>query len=67
MPLYHFVVRTGDHTHDDPDGVQLPNHDAAKDFASRIVRELKDDGYCPGNAAVVIHDETGQTVQSFPF
>ncbi|MFZ2081229.1 MAG: hypothetical protein WAV38_32200 [Xanthobacteraceae bacterium] len=67
MPRYHFVVRAADFTLDDPDGVHLPNHDAAKYEGKRIVRELKDDSYCPGNAAVVILDETGQTVQSFPF
>jgi hypothetical protein len=67
MPRYHFVVCETDHTHDDPEGVQLPSHDAAKDHGNRIVRELKDGGYCPGNAALVIHDETGQPVDSIPF
>jgi hypothetical protein len=67
MPRYHFVVREADYTHDDPDGVQLPSHDAAKDHESRIVRELKDGGYCPGSAILIIHDETGQTVHSIPF
>jgi len=67
MPRYHFVVRAPDHTHDDPDGVDLPSQDAAKDHGDRIVRELKDDGYCPDNAALVIHDETGQRVHSIPF
>jgi hypothetical protein len=67
MPRYHFVVRAPDHTYDDPDGTHLPNHDAAKDQGKRIVGELKDGGYCPGNAALVIHDETGQTVHSIPF
>jgi hypothetical protein len=66
MPLYHFVVRTGDHTHD-PDDVQLPDHYAAKALASRIVSELKDGGYCPGNATLVINDETGRTVHSIRF
>jgi len=67
MPRYHFVVRTPNDMLDDPDGMHLPNHDAAKDEGNRIVRELKDDGYCPGNAALVIKDETGQTVHSVPF
>jgi hypothetical protein len=47
--------------------MQLPGHDAAKDHENRIVRELKDGGYCQGNAALVIHDETGQTVHSIQF
>jgi hypothetical protein len=67
MPRYHFVVCEPDRTHDDPDGMQLPSHDAAKDHGNCIVRELKDGGYCPGNAALVIHDETGRTVHSIPF
>ena len=67
MPRYHFVVREPDHTHDDQDGVHLPNHDAAKDHGDRIVRELKEDGYHPGDAALDIHDETGQKVHSIPF
>jgi hypothetical protein len=41
MPRYHFVVRAADFTLDDPDGVHLPNHDAAKDEGKRIVRELE--------------------------
>ncbi|HEX8801138.1 MAG TPA: hypothetical protein VF772_21120 [Terriglobales bacterium] len=41
MARYHFVVCGPDHTHDDPDGMQLPTHDAAKDHGNRIVRELK--------------------------
>ena len=67
MPRYHFVVCEPDHTHDDADGMHLPSHDAAKDLGNRMVLELKDGGYRPGNAALVIHDETGQTVHSIPF
>jgi hypothetical protein len=67
MPHYHFLVRTSDQMLDDSDGMHLPNHDAAKDEGNRIVRELKDDGYCPGDAALLIKDETGQTIHSIPF
>ena len=67
MPRYQFVDCEPDRTHDDPDGMQLQSDDAAKDRGNRIVRELKDGGYCPGNAALVIQDETGQTVYSIPF
>ena len=32
MPRYHFVVRAPDHTTlDDPDGMHLPSHEAARD------------------------------------
>jgi len=29
VAYYHFVVRTSDHTHDDPHGTHFPNHEAA--------------------------------------
>jgi hypothetical protein len=47
MARYHFVVRAPDHTHDDPDGMHLPSHEAA-----RVVRELKDGGYQPADASL---------------
>jgi len=62
MPRYHFVVRVYDHTHGDPEGVDLPNHEAATEHGHRIVRELREDGY--QNAALVVHDETGQLIHS---
>jgi hypothetical protein len=67
MPLYHFVVREPDFTHDDPEGVDLPDDDAAKHEGQRIVRELKESGYDAGDAVLVVHDERGQTVHSIPF
>ena len=66
-PRYHFVVRALDHTHDDPDGMHLPNHEAARDQGHRIVRELTEEGCRPGDAALVIQDETGQIVHSITF
>jgi hypothetical protein len=65
MPHYHFVVREPDYTLDDPDGMHLPNHEAARDQAHRIVRELQEDGL--SDAVLLVHDETGQTVHSIPF
>jgi hypothetical protein len=62
MPRYHFVVRVSDHTHDDHEGVHLPNHEAAREHGDRIVRELREDGY--HDAALVIHDETGLLIHS---
>jgi hypothetical protein len=67
MPRYHFVVQGPDHTHDDPDGVHLPNDDAARDHGHRIVRELNESGCCSGNTALVIHDEVGQIIHSISF
>jgi hypothetical protein len=67
MPLFHFVVRAPDHTHDDPDGTHFPNHDAAREHGHQIVRELSEDGYNPGNAALLIQDGTRQTIHSITF
>jgi len=67
MPRYHFVVRAPDHTHDDPDGTHFPNHDTAREHGHRIVRELADGGYKPGDAVLLVQDETRQTVHSITF
>jgi len=68
MPRYHFVVRTPDHTHDDPDGMDFPNLEAAKEHGHRIVRELREeDGYTPGDSPLLIQDETRETLHSISF
>jgi len=65
MPRYHFVVSAPEHTHDDSDGAQFPNHEAAREHGHRIVRELTEDGYQDG--VLLVHDERGQIVHSIPF
>jgi uncharacterized protein DUF6894 len=67
MPRFHFVVRAPDQTHDDPDGMEFPNHEAAREHGHRIVRELREDGLVPGDASLLIHDETGRIITSIPF
>jgi len=67
MPRYHFVFCAPDQTHDDPDGTHFPNYEAARDHGHQIVRELKEDSYQPGEASLVIHDETGRIVHSITF
>ena len=67
MPRYHFVVRAPDHTHDDPDGTHFPTPQIAREHGHRIVRELREGGYCPADAALLIEDETRQTIHSIPF
>ena len=42
-------------------------NEAAKEHGHRIVRELKEGGYSPGDAALLIHDEAGQIVHSITF
>ena len=67
MPLYHFVVRESDFTHDDPEGVDLPDDDAARDEGQRTVRELKESGYDAVDAVLIVQDERGRIVHSIPF
>lgn len=67
MPWYYFLVEMPDYTYDDPDGTRLPNDAAAKDYARRVVRELKETGFGSADALLHIRDEGGQTIQSIPF
>ncbi len=64
---YHFVVRAPDHTHDDPHGSHFPNHFTVREYGHRIVRELKEGGYYPGDAALLIHDEMGTIIHTISF
>jgi len=63
----YFVVREPDFTHDDLEGEQLPNDDAARDEVYRIVRELKESGYDAVDAVLIVEDESGRIVHSIPF
>jgi hypothetical protein len=65
MPRYHFVVRALDQTLDDPDGIHFSTHQAAREHGHRVVRELREEGHQDG--VLLVHDETGQIVQSIPF
>jgi hypothetical protein len=64
---YYFVVEAPDHKHDDPWGIHLPDHEAAKDYGHRIVKELKEGGYHPPDSILVVRDEMGNTIHSIPF
>ena len=44
MPRYYFVIRAKDGQYDDPSGSDLPNIEAAKAYAHRIIEELKEGG-----------------------
>jgi hypothetical protein len=45
----------------------LPNDEAARNHADRIVRELKEGGYDPPDSTLVVQDEMGNTIDSIPF
>ena len=41
MARYHFVVRESNFTHDDPDGVHLPNDDVARERIRKVQRAIQ--------------------------
>jgi hypothetical protein len=67
VPRYHFLTHASDHKHDDPDGLHLPSHDAARDHGYRVVRELKEGGYHPPGATLLVQDEAGEIIHPVPF
>ena len=40
MPRYHFAVKDAAR-YDDPDGTELPDDAAARDYAIRVIREVQ--------------------------
>ena len=67
MPQYYFVVETPDHVYDDSEGKQLPNDSAAKGYAERVVRELKECDFESAGATLHVRGEGGRIIQSIPF
>jgi hypothetical protein len=65
---YYFVVRWSDREHEDRDGTELPGPEAARDYARRIIRELKDGGgYDEPGLIMVVTDAEGKIVYTEPF
>ncbi|KLK94581.1 hypothetical protein AA309_02810 [Microvirga vignae] len=68
MPLYFLHIRNGDKLEIDPDGMELPDQDAALIEALKVARELLDEVADLGRDAVIeIADGTGETVLTVPF
>jgi hypothetical protein len=62
VPRYFFVLQSSDGEDDDADGTVLPNDAAARKYAERIVRELKEAGGYddPGLSIKVKKDSDGE-------
>jgi hypothetical protein len=62
MPRYCFILRWPDwRQHRDDEGTDLPNDAAARDYAHRMIRELKEGGgYDEPGLEMVITDESGR-------
>jgi hypothetical protein len=68
MPRYYFVIQFGDRTHDDPSGTSLRDHAAARSYALRVIRELKEGGgYDEPDVTMIVKDASGQEIFSIPF
>jgi hypothetical protein len=68
MPRYHFIIRWPDREHGDPAGTQLADDTAARTYALRVIRELKEGGgYDDPELAMVVTDADGRAIFSIPF
>jgi len=70
MPIYQFVVRSGDHE-DDPDvrWSHLPDKDAERRYGHLLIKDFKSSGrYADASHLyVVVKDEMGNPLISIPF
>jgi hypothetical protein len=70
MPIYQFVVRSGDHE-DDPDvrWSHLSDEDAARRYGHLLIKDFKSSGRYPDSSHlyVVVKDEMGTPLISIPF
>ena len=68
MPRYYFILRWDSREHADPCGTILPNDRAARDYAERIIHELKEaGGYDDDDLTMVVKNAARRTVFSIPF
>jgi hypothetical protein len=70
MPIYQFVVRSGDHE-DDPDvrWSHLCDEDEARRYGHLLIKVFKSSGRYPDSSLfyVVVKDEMGNPLISIPF
>ena len=65
---YFFVIRNGTVEGNDQDGTPLQDDEDARNYANRIIRELKEGGgYDEGDWALIVFAEGGRQVCSVPF
>jgi hypothetical protein len=68
MPLYYLHIRNGDKFEVDPDGMELPDLDAAVGEALKVAQELLGEVSDLGrNTVIEIADGVGETVLIVPF
>jgi Domain of unknown function (DUF6894) len=69
LPRYHFVIRWPDREHRDPGGTRFPDVAAARRYAERVIRELKEGGgdYDHPELLMVVTDGDGNEIFTIPF
>jgi hypothetical protein len=66
MPRYHFHIRWTDRKNDDETGMLLADDAAARDYAERLIREIKgDDGH--ETSLTMIVERSGIVIFTIPF
>jgi hypothetical protein len=69
LPRYFFVIKlAAGQQHDDPFGTSFPGDADAREYAHRVIRELKAEGGCdePG-LTIIVKNELGKPVYTIPF
>lgn len=65
---YFFVIRWPDHDDDDAEGTLFLARSAARAYAERIVRELKEaGGYDEPGLMMIVKDDSGNVIYAIPF
>ncbi len=65
---YFFILQWRERKHDDRHGTVLPNDDAARGYAERVIRELKEaGGYDDDELIMIVKDDARRTIFSIPF
>lgn len=68
LPRYYFILQRPDRVHDDRQGTVLPDEAAARNYAGRVIRELKEGGgYDDPASTMIVKNEARETVFSIPF
>jgi len=71
MPCYYFHIRDDSVLLEDPDGIELPNLDAAREECRKLILSvLQEEGMTEGFSAkreFQVVDESGETVLVVPF
>ena len=67
MPLYFFVLEGPDGMDDDESGTECRSDYVARQYAERIVSELKAAGYDDPRQKVIVKNTAGEVVHVVPF